>query len=146
MKLTHRKIISFILTIVSNILSFFFLMQLFTLVKTTMLQAGYREGGGVSQFIRVFTGIPLFLILGIAWMGFFIYTFYYYEKGAEKRNLMKRFLFITGWEILVIPFIVIIYQLLLPIPTRTIDFFLIGLPFIGGLISIYASKKVDINF
>ncbi|RAK05177.1 hypothetical protein C8C77_13210 [Halanaerobium saccharolyticum] len=146
MKLAYRKIISFVLTIMTNILSFFFLMQLFTLVKTTMLQAGYNEGGGVSQFIRVFTGIPLFLILGIAWMGFFIYTFYYYEKGAEKRNLIKRFLFITGWEILVIPIIVIIYQLFLPIPTRAIDFVLIAVPFIGGLISIYASKNFDIDF
>jgi len=111
-----------------------------------MLQAGYREGGGVSQFIRVFTGIPLFLILAIAWMGFFIYTFYYYEKGAEKRNLIKRFLFITGWEILVIPLIVIIYQLILPIPIRTGDILLIGVPFIGGLISIYVSKRFDFNF
>lgn len=146
MKLIYRKVISFILTIVTNILSFFFLMQLFNLVKTTMLQAGYREGGGVSQFIRVFTGIPLFIILAIAWMGFFIYTFNYYEKGAKKRNLIERFLFITGWEILVIPFIVIIYQLLLPIPTRTADILLIGVPFVGGLISIYASKKLDIDF
>ncbi|MFW5979413.1 MAG: hypothetical protein ACOCQZ_01720 [Halanaerobium sp.] len=146
MKLTYRKIISFILTIITNILSFFFLMQLFTLIKTTMLQAGYREGGGVSQFIKVFTGIPLFLIIAIAWMGFFIYTFYYYEKGAEKRNLIKRFLFITGWEILVIPLIVIIYQLILPIPTSSIDIFLITIPLFGGLISIYASKKLDLNF
>lgn len=146
MKLTYRKIISFILTIITNILSFFFFMQLFTLIKTTMLQAGYREGGGISQFIKVFTGIPLFLILAITWMGFFIYTFYYYEKGAEKRNLIERFLFITGWEILVIPFIVIIYQLLLPIPTQTADLFLIGVPFVGGLISIYSSKKLNIDF
>jgi len=121
-------------------------MQLFTLVRTTMLQAGYKEGGGVSQFIRVFTGIPLFLILGIAWMGFFIYTFYYYEKGAEKRNLIKRFLFITGWKILVIPVIVITYQLFLPIPTRALDLVLIAVPFIGGLISIYASNNFDIDF
>jgi len=146
MKLAYRKIISFVLTIVTNILSFFFLMQLFNLVKTTMLQAGYREGGGVSQFIKVFTGIPLFLILGISWMGFFIYTFNYYEKGAEKRNLIERFLFITGCEILVIPLIVIIYQLLLPIPTRAADIFLISVPFIGGLISIYASKKLEFDF
>ncbi len=146
MKLVYRKIISFVLTVVTNVLSFFYVMQLFNLVKTTMLQAGYREGEGISQFIRVFTGIPLFLIIGIIWIAFFIYTFNYYEKGAEKRNLIERFLYITGCEILVIPIIVIIYQLLLPIPTGALDIILIAVPFIGGIISIYASKKMDINF
>ena len=146
MKLIYRKTISFVLTILTNILSFIFATQIFNLIKITMLQSGYREGGGVPQFIKVFTGIPLFLIVAISWMGFFIYSFYYYEKGAEKRNLIERFLFISGVEILLIPFIILIYQLFLPIPTRISDIFLLAITFIGGVVSIYLSKKLDINF
>jgi membrane glycosyltransferase len=35
------------LSILTNILSFIFATQIFNLIKITMLQSGYREGGGV---------------------------------------------------------------------------------------------------
>ena len=110
MKITFKKITAYLLAVFNIFLSIPIFLQSLTLIDFILLKAGYLEGTGTIQFIKVFTGILAVFIYAFAFLAFVIFIFKYYNQGNQKNILLSRFLLISTIEIYVILFISTIYQ------------------------------------
>ncbi len=141
MKTTYKKIAAILVGLFNVMFGTYLFLQLLTLVGG-MLEAGYREGAGILQFIKVYTGIPLLLLVGIAWLAFIIFIFNFYHKSFEEGTLIKRISIITSLEFYLFSIIIILFQISFPMPLTTMDIILIASGVIIGSVFIYTYKKV----
>ena len=141
----YKKIAAFLLGVFSSALGFFIFLQVINVVDIRMLKAGYLEGSGSSQFGRVYMGIPLFLVVAIAWIGLVIFCFDYYLKGVKDNNLLKRFSLITAIELYLIPGIILLYQVAFPMNMTSMDWIIVGAGlFLGSLFFyLYSYRKTS---
>jgi|GEM_PF-3002778 len=135
------QVVAFLAVIFTNIVSFVILLQLLSPLNM-MLQSGWVEGPGATQFFKALTGGPLIILVAVIWMGFFIYSFNYYFDAPSFKSLLRRFTFFSGWEFLILPLIVLVNHLVFPSPVISLEWIIVGVGLVLGAGSIWVSHSV----
>lgn len=145
MKSYIDKVIAAILGIFSVAITtvmFFFILNV---IDVRMLKAGYLEGSGISQFFRVFFGIPSFFLLAILWLGFMMFVFNFYNKSENLKELVARFTKITAIQLYLIPVAIVIFLIAFGLSPRMTDFIVMGSAVILGTTSYFVHQRLNIS-
>lgn len=142
MKNFLNKVIAGVLAVFSVLLSTLIFLFVLDVINNGLLRAGYLQGTGTIQFIKVFAGIPAFFILAIVWVGSGIYIFHHYFNSQNIRVLVQKFLKVSSIQMLIIPAAIALFLILFKISPRNIDLIVVGIAVFLALICHYIQHRI----
>ncbi|MFW6281629.1 MAG: hypothetical protein ACOC1O_02385 [bacterium] len=141
MKLVENIKVNLSWLLSSLIILFYTLYSLNSLVLP-LLRTGYSNGQGVSELSAVLFGLFFLFIIPAAALGLCIYLKTYYEKANKKNNLLAKFIFVLGAEVLYIPLFIIINNLILKLDMIYLDWVIIITTVVIAGILVIVSKQL----
>jgi len=138
MSYKFKKIGALLMALFNILFGSYIIMQLLSLVSTVFLRAGYLEGSGAFEFVRVVLGIIFLFVLAAVWISLIVYCINQYLKRADSdQSLFQSFSLVTSIEFFLLALMIILYQITFPFQMFTLDWILLLTGIIMGTIFIF---------
>ena len=139
--LPPRKIGAALAGFFTNGLSLWILLEL--LVSSNQWLGSSRMGGpGAATVLKTLSGALSLILFCMGWITGLILSFRYYFNSASGRVLASRFLFVTAWEILALPALLLLRIFVFNLRIQLIDTFIVLLSLILASGALVGSRRL----
>lgn len=135
--------ISYVLSCISFGIGFFLLFQTYSFIGLLFALKTNKpwNWNNIQNGINIFS----IIVLGIFWMVMAFLTQYWYERDLKNKWYFKRFLLITSLQFLIMFIIKLIIYIVIPNLYSTLNFTVMMLFLIAGMIFMFLYFRADKN-